>query len=155
MNLLSILGLAVAVTLALCFCSGSSSSSGYDARQKFESRTGISLPSDVTGWEFASVHVGDTFGEYYRFQCAKDVFLSAAKKLQLTADPLPGYPGSTHWGRAVGESSPNDPSWWKLAAATNEIFHKEDYSNVAHRSVMAFWYHEESKTAYMSVDFWD
>ena len=153
MNPLTILGIAIA--FALCSCSGSSTRSGKDARQKFETRTGLNLPAEVADWEFASVHVGDTFGEYYRFTCTKNVFASVTEKLKLTADPLPGYAGSTHWGRAVGESNPNDPSWWRLAAASTEIFHKEDYSNVAHRSVMAFWYHEESGTAYLSVDFWD
>ena len=153
MRLLSIFHFAL--ILAMSSCSGSSKSTGGDARTRFESRTGIVFPEEVADWGFASAQVGDTFREYYRLSCTREVFLRAAEQLELKPDALPGYPGSTLWAKSVGESTPNDPSWWRLALGSQQIFHKEDYSTVAHRSVMAFWYHDESGCAFMSVDFWD
>lgn len=147
--------LPVTIALALTACSGSSKSSGPNARTKFESRCGISLPAAVADWEFASVKVGDTYGEYFRFRCTREVFQDTATRLKLKPDPLPRYPGSTLWGSAAGGTGPNDPDWWKTASASLQVYHKEDYSTVANRSVMAFWYQEESSFAFMKVEFWD
>lgn len=147
--------LAVTFALALTACSGSSNRSGPDARARFESRSGLSLPAAVSDWEFAGVKVGDTYVEYFRFRCTREDFLDAAARLKLKPDPLPGYPGSTHWGGAAGETSPNDPDWWKPASGSQQVYHKEDDSKVANRSVMAFWFQEESGFAFMKVEFWD
>ena len=147
--------LSMAIVLAFSSCSGSSKSSGIEARSKFESRAGISLPAEVANWEAASVHVGDTYGEYFQFSCTREVFLATAEKLKLKPDSLPRYPGSTLWGRAAGERTPNDPTWWRPATGSYQIYHKEDYSTVANRSVMALWYHDDSGLAFMKVDFWD
>lgn len=147
--------LAVTFALALTACSGSSNRSGPAARIKFESRTGTSLPAGVADWEFAGVKIGDTYGEYFRFRCTREVFQDAAARLKLKADPLPGYPGSTLWGSAAGDTVPNDPAWWETASGSQQVYHKEDDSKVANRSVMAFWYQEDSGFAFMKVEFWD
>ena len=148
--ILSIIGLFM-----LCACSGSGSKSGENAKDKFNSRTGISLIQSITECNFKWVQVGDTYGEYFRIRCSKEYFLTLTEQLHLSYDKLPSYPGSTHWGSSVGESNPNDPDWWKVAPKSSVIYHKEDYSNVVTRSVMAFWYDSEAGYAYMSVDFWD
>lgn len=146
---------AAVALVALVSCSGSGKSSGTAAQKAFESRNGVVLPRPIGAFQFAWVQVGDTYGEYYRFKCDRELFTKLASDLKALPDKLPSFPGSTLWGRTAGETTPNDPRWWIPAKSGREVYHKEDYSNVAHRSVMAFWYDESLGEAFMGLDFWD
>jgi hypothetical protein len=146
--------LLILLTFTMSGCIGSSKRSGRAAQTEFESRTGIVLPTAVGDWEFASFQRGDVYGEYFRFRSTREDFLEIAIKLQLKPDLLSSGSGQ-HWGRAAGESAPSDPDWWQLASPSTQIYHKEDYSTVANRSIMAFWYDDISGYAFLSIDFWD
>jgi len=149
---------AVAAAVALSACTSSSKSSGNAARSKFESRTEISMPASVPDWEFAYVQIGETYGEYYRFRCAPEVFSDVTAKLALKPGALDVYSCTDpiEWGRCEVEGNPNDPSWWvRPTNRSQQVYHKQDYSDIAARSVMACWYDAGSGLAYLSVDFWD
>lgn len=145
--------LCAAIFFAAVSCSKSGKSSGADAQNKFVSRTGTSLSNGTSDWDFAHVKIGDSYGEYFRFKCTHDIFLTISQSLSLKKDQLPKHADETLWSRSVTESNPNDPAWWKLASKSQSVYHKEDYSNITNRSVMAFWWDEESGFAFMRIHF--
>lgn len=146
---------AAVALAALVSCSGSGSSSGTAAQKAFESRNAVVLPRAIGAFQFAWVRVGDTYCEYYRFKCDGDLFTKLASAMKASPDKLPSPSGSTLWGRTAGETTPNDPRWWVPAKTDRQVYHKEDYSNVAQRSVMVFWFDESLGEAFMGLDFWD
>ena len=149
-KILIILCIIIAWMLVLC---GPTKRSGEKAKAEFESRNQVVVSANTKDWEFHAKEVGDTYSEYFRFSCTPEEFSNLAGKLNLQSDPLSSL--ATHWERNVGEENPNQPSWWKLAPTSQLIFHKEDYSTVAHRSVMSFWYDKDSGHAFMKILFWD
>lgn len=140
--------------LLLCACTSSGEKSGNSAREAFSTRTGVPISSDVSNWEFSYVQIGDTYGEYYKFECTKETFDSLVIKLALKADKMLSSSGSAFWVRVVAESFPNDPKWWKLASNGTMIYHKKEFSKATPSSVMALWFDEDSSTAYLRISLW-
>ena len=130
------------VLLLAVGCSGSGSSSGDSARQRFKSRTDVDLPAGVTNCQFKWVKVGDSYGEYYRFDCTAALATQLVKQLEIDS-----Y-GSSN-------STPNDPAWWLPPPSSSTVHQKEGYSDIANGSRMSFWYNTDEKAAFLKVSFWD
>jgi len=147
--------LTITLALTLSSCVGSNSESGDAAMQEFESRTQSSIPSETSNWKFASVRIRDTYGEYYCFECSETTFLKVTQQLKLEKNALSEYTGGSYWESSAGEANPNAPSWWRVAAPSTTVFHKENFAPTAAGSVMVAWYHHQTQTAYMKRNFWD
>ena len=149
-KILIILCIIIAWMLVLC---GPTKKSGEKAKAEFESRNQVVVSTNTKDWKFHGKQVGDTYGEYFSFSCTPEEFANIAGKLSLKSDPFSG--GADLWEMDVGHENPSQPSWWKLAPISQSIFHKEDYTTAATRSVMSFWYEKDSGYAFMTISFWD
>jgi len=133
--------IAGAFALILVCCSESGSKDGDAARSKFESRTNLELPANVA-CQYKWVQVGDTYGEYYRFDCTSDYAKKLVEKLSLE-------------GAGAFDPTPNDPTWWKGPSAGVSVHEKDGYSDIAHGSRMTFWYNSDESAGYLDINFWD
>ena len=125
--------------IMLASCSGSGSSDGNAARRKFKARTQVELPAGKAA-QFEWVQVGDTYGEYFRFECDREFARNLVEELALT-------------GAGSFSPTPNDPHWWEQPSGA--IHTKDGFSDVTYGSKMTFWYNPNESAGYLDVEFWD